>query len=232
MIVHRLQDEPARIEDELLKSEALDALLRCFVTCKANSFENLLDPLLKIFRISTGIAIGMAKSQFFKRITEKLSHAKAVVRLNLLRILRAVCDAHPNRAMLVERYGIYSMVAKLSKDDGAVLVRELAREIMPSLAPALKPSSSHRAIRGPDTPTGKVNKVGIAPKVRRAASESLSASPVHSSLGMSNVRLASRTRLANANLKSNPDISMSSQASNPSLRHRIDDVFWHSPSPR
>jgi hypothetical protein len=123
----------------------------------------LLDPFLKICRISTPIAIGVAKTQFFRRITEKLGNSKAVVKLNLLRILRAVCDVHPNRALLVERYGIHETVASLRRDDGAVLVRELAREIEPSLAPALKPS-----LKGVDTP-----KSSIAPKkrARRTASD-------------------------------------------------------------
>ena len=143
-------------------------MLRCFVSAKANSFENLLDPLLKILRITSPVAVGIAKSQFFKRIIDKLGHSKAVVRLNLLRILRTVCDVHPNRAMLVERFGIYDIVMKLSEEDGAVLVRELARDIVPTLAPALKPASPR---------TGKsieVAKSALAPKkkMRRTASES------------------------------------------------------------
>lgn len=163
----RLQDETARLEDELMKPEALEALLKCFVTAKANSFENLLDPFLKICRISTRITIGTAKSQFFKRVIDRLAHSKAVVRLNLLRILRTVCDVHPNRAILVERYGLHEIVAKLSKDDGAVLVRELAREILPALAPALKPSN-RSVLKGTDTPKSG----SIAPKKpRRTASE-------------------------------------------------------------
>ena len=167
--VARLQDETARIEDELTRPESIDALLRCFVQAKANSFENLLDPFLKMFRISTNIAIGIAKSQFFKRLIDKLASSKAVVRLNLLRILRTVCDVHPNRVVLVERYGIYDIVAKLSKEDVAVLVRELAREIVPTLAPALKPSA--RLSKGFDTPKSAKS---IAPKrMRRHASESL-----------------------------------------------------------
>lgn len=164
----RLQDETARIEDELIKAPALNALLRCFVNSKAISFENLLDPFWKICRISNPITIGIAKSQFFKRIVEKLNHGKPLVRLNLLRILRTVCDVHPNRAMLVERFRIYDIVSKLGKDDQAVLVREMARDILPTLAPALKPVSS-RAIKGADSP-----KSALAPKkkMRRTASES------------------------------------------------------------
>jgi hypothetical protein len=155
------------LEDELMKPEALEALLKCFVSAKANSFENLLDPFLKICRISTRITIGVAKSQFFKRVIDRLAHSKAVVRLNLLRILRTVCDVHPNRAILVERYGLHEIVAKLSKDDGAVLVRELAREILPTLVPALKPSTRPSS-KGADTPKGS----GIAPKrPKRTASD-------------------------------------------------------------
>lgn len=181
-IVSWLQDETARVEDQLMKPEAVDALLNCFVTAKANSFENLLDPFLKICRISTGITIAIAKSQFFQRIIEKLGHSKPVVRLNLLRLLRMVCEVHPNRAILVERYGLYEMVERLSKDDGAVLVRELAREIMPTLAPALKPASTRSSATRTDSP-----KPSIAPKktrVRRTASEGTSAlfSPAPSSV--------------------------------------------------
>lgn len=171
----RLQDETARLEDELMNPEALEALLKCFVTAKANSFENLLDPFLKICRISTRITIGAAKSQFFRRVIDRLAHSKAVVRLNLLRILRTVCDVHPNRAILVERYRLHEIVAKLSKDDGAVLVRELAREILPALAPALKPSN-RSILKGTDMPKSS----NIAPKrPRRTTSETsaVSAAP-------------------------------------------------------
>jgi len=64
----------------------VDALLHCFVTAKANSFENLLDPFLKITRLLAPITISMTKSSaFFKRIIDRLGHnSKAVVRLNLL----------------------------------------------------------------------------------------------------------------------------------------------------
>lgn len=135
-IDYRLQDETARVEDYLVQGEALDLLVKCFVVAKANSFENLLDPFLKICRLSTAIALGVSKAQFFRRLVDKLGHHKAVVRLNLLRLLRAVCDVNPERDGLVEKYGLYTIVEKLSRKDGAVLVRELAREILPVLTSA------------------------------------------------------------------------------------------------
>jgi hypothetical protein len=162
IVVCRLQDETARVEDVLTDPNCLQILLKAFVSAKANSFENLLDPFLKICRLSSNLAIGIAKAEFFRRVFDKLSHSKAVVRLNLLRILRTVCDVHPDRAGLVERYGIYGIVEKLSRQDGAVLVRELAREIMPVLA----------LQQGLRASTG--SKTVVAPKrrARRTSSES------------------------------------------------------------
>ncbi|KAI0927507.1 hypothetical protein AcV5_008028 [Taiwanofungus camphoratus] len=208
-ILSWLQEETSRIEDQLVKPEALEALLRCFVSAKSNSFENLLDPFLKICRISTSVTIGVAKSQFFKRIIDKLGHSKAVVRLNLLRILRTICDAHPNRAMLVERYGIYDIVYKLSKEDGAVLVRELAREIVPALAPALKPISS-KSGRGAETPKG--SKSALAPKrMRRTASESQAQAGSPASLASNDVRAHTRRAAA---------------AGRSSSRLKLNDIPW------
>ncbi|KAH9042823.1 hypothetical protein EDB84DRAFT_1266690, partial [Lactarius hengduanensis] len=136
MVSTGLQEETARVEDELAKPKSLDALLKCFVSAKAGSFENLLDPFLKICRHSTAIAIGIAKAQFFLRVLEKLSNSKAVVKLNLLCILRAVCDVQQNRALLIEFYGIHEAIAAPLRKDGDVLGCErssLASHPHPSL---------------------------------------------------------------------------------------------------
>ncbi|KAF7297578.1 Cytokinesis protein sepH [Mycena kentingensis (nom. inval.)] len=195
-ILSWLQDETARVEDELTKPPSVAALLSCFVGAKANSFENLLDPFLKIARLSSSVTIAIARSPtFIKRIIERLAPAgttgpskeKAVVRLNLLRILRTVCEVHPNRAMLVERYGLLGIVEGLSRGggDGAVLVRELAREIVPVLKPGLKPAvaTSASALRPNSNPIPRSNgssassdspRAGLAPKrLRRTASETV-----------------------------------------------------------
>ncbi|KAH7913954.1 hypothetical protein BJ138DRAFT_1144840 [Hygrophoropsis aurantiaca] len=218
-ILSWLQEETAKVEDELMKPGSLEALLKCFVSAKANSFENLLDPLLKICRISTSVTIGLAKSQFFKRIIDRLSHSRAVVKLNLLRILRTVCDVHPNRAMLVERYGLHEIVSKLSKDDAAVLVRELAREILPALAPALKPATgkSSLLLKTGDTPKSST----IAPKrARRTASEtSAILSPNNTNPGIGVGGPPSRF-----------GVERTSSAS--SSRQRLGDISWQSNSRR
>lgn len=149
------------MEDVLIQPESSQSILKAFITAKANSFENFLDPFLKICRMSSAVTIRIAKAEFFRRIIDRLTHSKALVRLNLLRILRTACDVHPDRASLVAHYGLYEIVEKLSRLDGAVLVRELAREIIPVVAPP-------QGLKAAGTP-----KSAIAPKrrVRRTSSD-------------------------------------------------------------
>lgn len=195
------------MEDVLTKEDSLDALVKCFVSAKANSFENLLEPFLKICRISKPVTLGIAKSQFFRRLIERLNHSKAVVRLTLLRLLKAISDVHPNRTALVERYGIHELVEKLSKQDGAVLVRELARDIMPSIAPALKPLLRRT--------NGRADGIKVAPRrtrMRRTASET-SASSMDSSMSRSSL---TTSKLQNGGKGVRP------------VRQKLGDITWSS----
>ncbi|KAL1733487.1 hypothetical protein EV714DRAFT_204640 [Schizophyllum commune] len=193
-ILSWLQDETARVEDKLLEPTSVELLVKCFVSAKANSFENLLDPFLKLIRISTPLTLSIAKVPVFHtNIRERLMgrRAKAVVRVNLLRVLRTVVEVHPNRVMLVEKYGLGEIVGRLAKEDPAVLVRKLAKEIAPTLQPDNGASGSGSGgsggrkasrlkakpkVKGP-TDTPQTPKSAIAPKrMRRSASE-VNASP-------------------------------------------------------
>ena len=164
----------------------------CFVNAKANSFENLLDPLIKIFRMSSLIITAVSASpKFLKKLVERLNHNKAVVRLNLLRILRAICDSSQDRQALVQRYGMFSVVQMLSRNDGAVLVRELAREIIPGLLPThnLIPASPAEESR-----SGTQEDRRRTP-IRRAASESKVETPLLPKPGRGRLKPVSRIKL-------------------------------------
>ncbi|OXG28291.1 STE-group protein kinase [Cryptococcus neoformans Ze90-1] len=129
-----MQDETARVEDVLLEKSASDSLVRCFVQASGVSFEGILDPLLKLLRLSTSLTSSLSHPPFFSRLSESLERStKAVIKLNLLRLTKVVCECHPDKATLVERFGLAQIVERLSKQDGAVLVRELAKEILPGL---------------------------------------------------------------------------------------------------
>ncbi|KAI3479228.1 hypothetical protein L1887_58659 [Cichorium endivia] len=74
----------------------------------------------------------MARNTLFvKRLLERLSHPKAVVRLNLLRLTKMMCDLRGEaRSPLVGQLHVYEAVERLSVKDNAVLVKELARDIL------------------------------------------------------------------------------------------------------
>ena len=110
--------------------------------------------LLKILRLSTSVTSSISTTPFFKRLSDALSsRQKAVVKLNLLRLTRVVCDNHPERETFVSRFDLAKIVDRLAKQDEAILVRELAKEILPSLLFGNDPPSYH-----PRTPSS----LGIA----------------------------------------------------------------------
>ncbi|KAK8858460.1 hypothetical protein IAR55_002687 [Kwoniella newhampshirensis] len=129
-----MQDETARVEDVLLEKSSSDNLVRCFVQASGVSFEGILDPFLKILRLSTSLTSCLSHPPFFHRLADTLDRStKAVVKLNLLRLTKVVCETHPDRESLVARFGLVEIVERLSRQDGAILVRELAKEVLPGL---------------------------------------------------------------------------------------------------
>ena len=120
----------AKIFEQLQLPSAVSSIAKAFTISKANSFENLLEPLFKLLRLNSSLACLMAKPEVFQRLLERLRHPKAIVRLNLLRILRTICDVHPQRQGLIARYDVLDAVEQLAENDKAVLVKELAKEIL------------------------------------------------------------------------------------------------------
>ena len=120
------------MEEHLLDGSFTSGIIKCFTTSKANAFENLLEPLQKLLRLSPPVALNLAHPDLFYRILRKLQSNKAVVRLNLLRIIRSICDASEEQGALISRYGLEDTIQRLAENDGAVLVRNMAGELIKS----------------------------------------------------------------------------------------------------
>ncbi|KAI9773816.1 MAG: hypothetical protein M1840_006041 [Geoglossum simile] len=172
-----LQEETARVEEHLLDGTFTEAIVKCFTTSKANAFENLLEPLQKLLRLSSLVALSLARSDLFARILQKLSHNKAVIRLNLLRIVRSICDSGDEQGALIITYGLFDTIKKLAEHDSAVLVRNMAGELVRSSLENERTSQNNAA-----SATG--SRRGI---VRRASSSTVT--PIGSS---DNASLAAR----------------------------------------
>lgn len=128
-----LQEETAKVEEQLLFSDAFrSAIVACFNESKADAFENLLEPLQKLLRLSPPIAASLAHSDLFTRTAAKLLTKKPLVRLNLLRVIRSICDASDEQGALIRSYNLLDSVTDLALHDPAILVRELANELVKS----------------------------------------------------------------------------------------------------
>ncbi|KAF1955652.1 hypothetical protein CC80DRAFT_505514 [Byssothecium circinans] len=127
-----LQEETARVEQNLLSSNFSSAIITSYTSpeMSQSSFESMLDPLQKLVRLSPPIAASLAVPELFTRTVQKLGHKDAVTRVNLLRILRTICDATEDDCTLIKLFGVYNPILDLSRNDPAVLVRQMAEEMV------------------------------------------------------------------------------------------------------
>jgi hypothetical protein len=171
----RLQEETAKVENCLLEGKFTEAIVQCFNTPKVGAFDyNLLEPLQKLLRLSSPVAVSLARPDMFAGILQKLNHKKAVVRLNLLRIVRSICDPSEEASDGIHSHGLFEAIRSLAENDNAVLVRNMASELVkydlekeqesgsggrPRAGPmsrrksSFTPPSLHQSISAPMTPT-------------------------------------------------------------------------------
>ena len=136
-MLDRLQEETAKVEGHLINGNFTDEIISCFNTAKANAFDpNVLEPLLKLLRLSPYLASMLAKPEMFLGIAQKLGHKKAVVRLNLLRLVRNILDARETDYFSTPKHrylrSLLDAIQVLADKDSAVLVRNLASELVRS----------------------------------------------------------------------------------------------------
>ncbi|KAL1639820.1 Protein kinase of the Mitotic Exit Network [Diplodia intermedia] len=126
-----LQEETARVEQALLHSFP-EAIISCFTNqdSSVDAFENLLEPLQKLLRLSPPVAALLARRELFSRVGQKLHTKKPVVRLNLLRIVRSICDATEENGggpPLIQSHGLLDAIKRLAESDPAILIPTIKR---------------------------------------------------------------------------------------------------------
>ncbi|KAF2480077.1 hypothetical protein BDY17DRAFT_327060 [Neohortaea acidophila] len=144
-----LQEETAKVEEQLLRTELgfSSAVLQCFNETRADAFENLLEPLQKLLRLSQPLAASLAHRSLFERSAVKLHAKKPLVRLNLLRVIRSICDASRDQGALISQYGLLESVQNLANHDAAILVREMAGDLVRSCEMGSTPAARYAGMR-------------------------------------------------------------------------------------
>ncbi|GME49636.1 Cytokinesis protein sepH [Neofusicoccum parvum] len=151
-----LQEETARVEQALISGSFPSAIISCFTTqdSSVDAFENLLEPLQKLLRLSPPVAALLAHPELFSRVGQKLHTRKPVVRLNLLRIIRSICDATEESgggAPLIQAHGLLDAIKRLAESDPAILIpalerQEAERDVHPTWIPTTRSAAAERHV--------------------------------------------------------------------------------------
>ncbi|KAK1754510.1 hypothetical protein QBC47DRAFT_302152 [Echria macrotheca] len=191
-----LQEETAKVESHLLGGNFTMAITSCFNTNKANAFDpNLLEPLLKVLRLSPTVAASLAKAEMYAGIAQKLNHKKAVVRLNLLRLVRNIMDGCEDNSSMASMSTsstgrqlriLFDDIQTLAEKDAAVLVRNLASEIVRSHIGVDQHDPMALSVLGLGTGSGGSSNAGSGPRSRSGPRRTTSYTPpgLHSSMSM------------------------------------------------
>lgn len=129
-----LQEETSRVQDHLLDHQNFTrAVVHALTVSKSMSFENLLEPLKKLLRLSPPVAEQMASSpELFESIGQKLQSSKPAIRLNLLHVISSIRDATESGSFLLDQHGLYDVVSELQYSDPSLLVQSMAKELIRS----------------------------------------------------------------------------------------------------
>ena len=131
---HRLQEETARVEHALLQGPFVQAIIRCFNPSKPGAFDpDLLDPCHNLLRLSSPVAAAMARTELWTGIYQKLNHKKPIVRVNLLRVVRHICDASDLATSSIRRHKVFAAIQNLAENEtSSAMVKSLANDIIRS----------------------------------------------------------------------------------------------------
>lgn len=129
-----------KVEQSLLKKEAIQKLVKFFQNCPEQYFVNILEPFLKIITKSSRINTAMAVSGLTTLLIARLDHQDAIARLNLLKLIRAVYEHHPRPKQLIVENDLPQKLQNLieerrdgQRSGGQVLVKQMATALLKAL---------------------------------------------------------------------------------------------------
>ncbi|KAJ3036612.1 hypothetical protein HDV00_002508 [Rhizophlyctis rosea] len=130
-----LSDDTVRIGATLASPKQVETLMQSFISAKSTNFESILSTLQKILAVCPAICVGIARPPFVAKLLERLGNGKAQVRLNLLRCLVSLLESVgvEARREVVEQFGLAEIAEGLSREDPAILVKEMAQKLRGSI---------------------------------------------------------------------------------------------------
>ncbi|XP_063942055.1 MAP3K epsilon protein kinase 1-like isoform X6 [Daucus carota subsp. sativus] len=129
-----------RVEQSLLKKEAVQKLVNFFRGCPEQHFLHILEPFLKIITKSSRINTTLAVNGLTPLLILRLEHQDAITRLNLLKLIKAVYEHHPRPKQMIVENDLPQKLQNLIEErrdgqssGGQVLVKQMATSLLKAL---------------------------------------------------------------------------------------------------
>ncbi|GKV21312.1 hypothetical protein SLEP1_g31304 [Rubroshorea leprosula] len=129
-----------KVEQALLKKEAVQKLVKFFQCCPEQFFEHILEPFLKIITKSSRINTTLAVNGLTPLLIARLDHQDAIARLNLLKLIKSVYEHHPRPKQLIVENDLPQKLQNLieerrdgQRSGGQVLVKQMATSLLKAL---------------------------------------------------------------------------------------------------
>ena len=115
------------MEKEIAKKEEVDKIVHMFKVAPDGS---MLVPLSKIVTTSEAISAKLGENtSFVSLLVDRLSHQYALVKLNLLKILKPILLQNTISREIIKSK-VLPAITKLEANEGAVMVKEMASKLM------------------------------------------------------------------------------------------------------
>lgn len=135
-----LDNDNRKVEQALLKKDAVQKLVKFFQCCPEQYFVHILEPFLKIITKSSRINTTLAVNGLTPLLITRLDHQDAIARLNLLKLIKAVYEHHPRPKQLIVENDLPQKLQNLieerrdgQRSGGQVLVKQMATSLLKAL---------------------------------------------------------------------------------------------------
>ncbi|KAK1385449.1 MAP3K epsilon protein kinase 1 [Heracleum sosnowskyi] len=133
-------NDTKKVEQSLLKMEAVQKLVNFFRRCPEQHFLHILEPFLKIITKSSRINTTLAVNGLTPLLISRLEHQDAITRLNLLKLIKAVYEHHPRPKQMIVENDLPQKLQNLIEErrdgqssGGQVLVKQMATSLLKAL---------------------------------------------------------------------------------------------------
>ncbi|EGC39194.1 hypothetical protein DICPUDRAFT_96609 [Dictyostelium purpureum] len=125
-----IADDTHKVENIVSKPENIKKLVHLFTNAESQSFAGILEPLLRIIQIAIPVNMLLGTSNFVSKIIDKLTHTNPQVRLNLLKIITSLYEAHPNAKKMIQDFKLIPVIQRIADTDKSVLVQKMASKLL------------------------------------------------------------------------------------------------------